>query len=166
MVYMFLDERYEEHCSPERWIFACVVSSQAYWDTVYRDVQKIGEMSKKRHLRAVLDFFNRPGCFAVVTHADIPKKLIPAREVDSTDEIPQMSRRNTAWSQCILSTMMDALHRVSEASKIDLEIEVYHDPKSLTEEHRRAFKQVIQDVLPTFPLDRNIRFGKIAAIEK
>jgi len=166
LVYMFLDETYKKYDSSERWIFACVVSSQTYWDTIYRDAQKIGEMRKKCPLCAIPDFFDKPGSFAVLTYVDIPKELIPRGERDRTENIPKMARTANVWSLCMLATVTDALHRVLKTSKIDLEIEVYYDPQSLTREHRRAFKGVIQEVLPTFPSDRNIRFGKIEAIEK
>lgn len=98
----------------------------------------------------IVDTLKKAEGFAVLTYADIPSGLMPPGEIGGTTDIPKMSRVDNLWSQCVLSTVTAALAclRGASPSVAAAEIDLLHDPKSLTGEHQRAIEQVLGEVLP------------------
>jgi len=164
MVYAFIDERFEDYLTHSRFIVGCSFFNQNRWDAQYQNAISIDKARLKHRIQAITQILQNSGGFAVLTYADVPIPLAQAREIDGTEDIPLMSRRDNLWSQLVLFTVGTAVACLHGVPVAKLEIDVFYDPKSLKAEHRLAFTKVLQDDLPQIARDATKDLGSTALV--
>lgn len=145
---MFLDERVEKGDRGLRLILACIVSEQSRWSQGYKLAQSIFGLRPKRRLKAIHEFLEQLSGFAVVTYANVPPDVMTGGEINGTSDISAMSRSDNLWSQVFLAAVTAALAYIRKSSVKEAEIDVFYDPKSLTSEHKRAMRRILEETLP------------------
>jgi hypothetical protein len=164
MFYVFIDERFEESTTHTRFIVACSFFRQSRWDAQYQKAGSFDETHPKHRIQAMAQLLQNSGGFAVLTYADVPALLAQAGELDGTDDIPSMMRRDNVWSQLVLSAVAAAVACLHGAPLPKLEIDLFYDPKSLTPEHRLAFEKTLRATLPQFVEDVIGVLGRTAPV--
>jgi hypothetical protein len=164
MFYAFIDERFEEYTRYSRFIVACSFFHQNRWNAQYQKAVSIDKTKLKRRIQAIAQVLWNAGGFAVLTYADVPSPFAQAGEIDGTEDIPSMSRRDNIWSQLVVFAVDTAVACLHGARVTKLEIDVFYDPKSLKAEHRLAFTKVLQDGLPQTAQAAAKELGKTAPI--
>jgi hypothetical protein len=165
MYYAFVDERFEESTTHSRFIVACSFFHQSRWDAQYQTAVSIDQMNPKHRIHAIAQVLQNSGGFAVLTYADVPASLAQAGEIDGTDGIPSMARRDNLWSQLVLSAVAAAVACLHGAPLTKLKIDVLYDPKSLTPEHRLAFERTLRATLPQIVGDMIEVLGSTAPVD-
>jgi hypothetical protein len=145
---MFLDERVEKGDRGLRLILACIVSEQTRWKQGYKFAQAIFGIRPKRRLKAIHEFLEQVSGFAVVTYANLPPDIVTGGEINGTSDISAMSRSDNLWSQVFLAAVTSALACIRKSSVKEAEIDVFYDRKSLTSEHKRAMRHILEETLP------------------
>ena len=164
MFYAFIDERFEESTTHSRFIVACSFFHQNRWDAQYQKAVSINQTNPKQRIQAIAQVLQNSGGFAVLTYVDVPAPLAQAGEIDGTDDIPSMARRDNLWSQLVLSAVAAAVACLHRAPLTKLEIDVLYDPKSLTPEHRLAFEKTLRATLPQIVEDMIEVLGSTAPV--
>jgi hypothetical protein len=148
MFYAFIDERFEDCTTHSRFIVACSFFNKNRWEAQYQNAVSIDKASPKQRIQTIAQVLQNSGGFAVLTYADVPAALAQAGEIDGTEDILSMKRRDNLWSQIVLLAVDTAVACLHGAPLPKLEIAVFYDPKSLKLEHRLAFKKMLHDDLP------------------
>jgi hypothetical protein len=164
MFYAFIDERIEDCTTHSRFIVACSFFHQTRWDAHYQDVLSINGVRPKRRIQAIAQLLQISGGFAVLAYADVPAHLTQAGEIDGTEDIPSMKRRDNLWFQLVLSAVAAAVACLHGSPLTKLEIDVLYDPKSLKLEHRLAFEKMLHDTLPQIVEDATEVLGSTAPV--
>jgi hypothetical protein len=162
--YAFIDERFEESTTHSRFIVACSFFHQSRWDAQYQKAVSIDQTNPKHRIQAIAQVLQHSDGLAVLTYADVPAPLAQAGEIDGTDDIPSMARRDNLWSQLVLSAVAAAVACLHGAPLTKLEIDVLYDPKSLTPEHRLAFEKMLRATLPQIVEDMIEFLGRTAPV--
>lgn len=174
---MFVDERVEQRETFYRIIVSCLVVAKERWRGVYHQTaRQVGAVRKARRLSAIAELLERTPGFALLAHADLPLDLVPAGEVDGTDDIPQMKRRDNVWSQAVLATATAVLACLRSGGITAAEIDLYYDPKSLKVAHRDAFETTLRQTLPNIAREdpktgaimasQTFVFGQVRQVQK
>ncbi len=153
---MFLDERYDRTATSDRFIIGCIVVGKGSWSRNSGEVMAVQQMRKTRRLQALNTLLNRAQGFAMLRYADIPVAQIGVGQKDYAEDVPIMSRRDNAWSILFAMTVVAALRRLRDYRIMSADVSLFHDPKSLTLEHRNAFHHLLRHTLPEIP---NAEYG-------
>jgi hypothetical protein len=136
----FLDERIEPEDEGSRFVVSSIVSERSLWDERADSATPIGAMRLSRRLDAIDNFLYGVPAAAIVGYANVPSGLALSGEVDGTRDVPRMSRLDNIWSIVFLSVITHGLGRICGATGGKVDMEIFHDPKSLTGSHREAVR--------------------------
>lgn len=147
-VIAFLDERIKPLNLHTRIVFGCCLFGRDRWYAYCERESMVGMVHPRRRLEAIDNLLNDIGGYAVLAHAEMPSGLFPRHEIDSTDDIPRMSRTDNVWGQMALSTAFKAVSLL-QRSGIGLgAIDLYYDRKDLTAAHRQELENLLRQALP------------------
>ena len=104
-------------------------------------------MRRSRRLDAIKLLLDQTGGFCLLAYADFPAVLISRGEIDGTDDIPRMTRRDNAWMQSVVSLAAAALACMRTSGVNVGVIDLFYDPKSLTALHRSSFEELFRKTL-------------------
>jgi hypothetical protein len=144
LINLYLDESRVESIPDSKLVVCAVAVVDRLWgkiSSLQRDFRSGGMGSRLQRIAQLLEDANG---IAVLTSANIDKRLLPPGEVDSTNDIPRMSRTDNAWSICFLFCIATCAAILRKAGLSSFDLNVYHDPKSLTKEHWLAIQQSIR----------------------
>lgn len=172
MIYIFLDERVENLPQAKRFIIASFSVLPDNWKGLHRQmVQQIVSVGPNRRLEKIQELLDQTKGLAILTYSDIPDRLLPKGEIDGTDDIPRMSRTDHIWGNAVALHLAYAFACLCRAAAHFLEqVEIYHDPKTLTVPHRTALHKLVSDRLTRFPEESGFKnlfqVSKIDGISK
>lgn len=144
----FLDERYEEFCKKLRIIFGCCLFGADRWMALNDKVATISRVRRRKRLNAIYDILNNIGGIAVLGFADVSSKLLPKGEIDATNDIPRMSRRDNMWGMVMLCAIYKAIALLQHNGISMKCVDLYYDQKSLSVEHRTQLANLVRSELP------------------
>jgi hypothetical protein len=169
MTYLFVDEKIEELSNHRRFIVCCAAFYQSRWGSAWAEIRKIGQLRKKRRLEKIIRLLEETAGLALLGYADIPLSMIPSGEIDGTDDVPQMTRSDNIWSQCVLFAVAGMLARLCRYRWHFSKAQLFYDPKSLKREHRDAFNGFLRKEVPLIArmhTGREIQFQRIEEVPK
>jgi len=102
MIDFYLDERYEQHPEDTTFFIASFVLFPTNIDDLRHTFKEVTQVRKKRRIDKLISFIEKWQSIAVITYANIPQGLAEAGQIDYTGDIPEMRRRDTIWSICVL----------------------------------------------------------------
>ncbi len=142
--YLFLDESYRQEASGDSTI---IMASWIVEQNRYR--RELSDFYKPPILETIRGMFDVLDAHAVVAWSTINATVFRAGEIDATNDVKAMKRRDNVWSQCsvfaVAMTIKLLLLRGIEVGTVD----IFHDPKSLTADHIAAFEATLrQSVAP------------------
>jgi hypothetical protein len=141
---LFLDESRVESRRCCNFITCAVAVISERWVSMRakeRDFRSHGTGNRLQRITRLLETANG---IAVLTEAKVDTALLPACEIDSTSDIPQMSRTDNVWSICFLFCIAHAVTILHRAGLRSYELNIYHDPKELKKAHWQAIRQAIE----------------------
>jgi hypothetical protein len=145
--YIFVDERITPTDSFERYIVGSLIVAKQKWEKFHAETKRVAAMSRRKRLNSIKELLDQTGGFCLLTYADLPNELIASGEIDGTDDIPKMTRRDNAWMQSVSTLAAAALSLMRTSGvKVGL-IDFFYDPKSLKAPHRTAFESLIRKTL-------------------
>lgn len=144
---IFIDERISPADNFERYIVGGLVVERKRWAKLHTGTKRVPGMRRRRRLDAIKLLLDKTGGFGLLAYADLPTSLIPSGEIDGTDDIPQMTRRDNAWMQAVVTHAAAALACIRTSGVNAGVIDLFYDPKSLTALHRVAFEDLFRKTL-------------------
>jgi hypothetical protein len=106
-----------------------------------RDFKNHGRGSRLERIQKIMETANG---IAVLTFADVRRNLLPRKEVDSTIDIPEMSRTDNVWSICFLFCITQAIILLARAGLRSYVVNIFYDPKGLKPQHWHAIQAAIR----------------------
>jgi hypothetical protein len=140
---LFLDESRVGTSQSINFITCAVAVESKRWDQITAQERDFRHYGKGSRLERILHILKKSNGFAVLTHAIIEKALLPNKRLDSTKDIAKMSRTDNVWSQCFLFCITSSLANLYKAGLRSHELRVFHDPKSLQNDHRSSIQDSI-----------------------
>ena len=129
-------------------IAGCCAFHRDRWMASGADPASIGAVRGRRRLAAIEALLRTHHGFAMLVYADIPLGLLRPGEIDGTDDIPRMSRRDNLWSQVVLSAVAATIAFLDDPRASIGPVDLYFDRKDLTAAHRAGFERVLRDTIP------------------
>ena len=108
-LFIFIDERIIPANEFERHIVGSLVVERQRWGRLHTGTKRVSGMRRSRRLDAIKLLLDQTGGFCLLAYADFPAVLISRGEIDGTDDIPRMTRRDNAWMQSVVSLAAAAL---------------------------------------------------------
>lgn len=146
--WMFIDERNENLEGSIRMVIGCVVVNQSRWLAVADSARHVWQVGKQKRLAQIGKILGDCSGFAIVGYSNIPLTLIESGSRVATQDIRRMSRRDYAWSVGVVFTVTIALAYLKKTGTIPMQVSLFHDPTSLTLDHRGAFQDYLRERLP------------------
>ena len=144
---MFVDERITATDNFERFIVGCLVVERQRWANLHSCTKQVSGMRRRKRLNAIKLLLDQTGGFGVLAYADLPAALVSRGEIDGTDDIPRMARRDNVWMQAVVALAAAALACMRTSGANVGVIDLFYDPKSLTAPHRAAFEKLFRKTL-------------------
>ncbi|OGR56338.1 MAG: hypothetical protein A3I11_01255 [Elusimicrobia bacterium RIFCSPLOWO2_02_FULL_39_32] len=170
-IYIFLDERIEKTTRGERLLILSFSVLKNNWSSLCNQTSHIVSVGLDKRLEEIQVLLEKVKGLAIITYGDIPREILPKREIDGTNDIPRMSRRDHIWANAIIFNLAYTFGLLSNKASSFLEqIEIYHDPKNLTIPLRTALQNFIHDKLANFPKQKGFQnkfyVSKISEVSK
>ena len=138
MYYLFIDESQREN----RLSLCGLIVRQ---DRYTACIDTISLQSQKKRLRTIHDFLGHLGGWALILRGDVGGKLSEVSH-DGYADVQHISRRDNVWSRAVIRAIQAAVVRLERVKgEVITVVDVYHDPKSLTDDHRKAMYQYITE---------------------
>jgi hypothetical protein len=144
VINLFLDESRVESPRCVKFITCAVAVVSERWALITAQERNFRQSGKSSRLQRIIRLLEISNGIAVLAYANIDTLLLPAGELDSTDDIPQMSRTDNVWSHCFLFCIANTLTILHRAGLRSYELNIFHDPKQLRGVHWSAIRQAIQ----------------------
>lgn len=137
MYYAFLDESLKSN----KLFTSSVVVPQGR----YNDAVKLAKFqSVKNRLEEIDKFLERVSGLAVICQLDLDKKWLTQKNEDSCTDIRRMSRRDNVWSWAITYALEFGMIELEKKGHIISTVDVFHDPKTLTDDHKKALHSLMK----------------------
>lgn len=138
MYYLFIDESQKQN-----WLSFCGLIVRQ--DRYTARIDTISLQSQKKRLRTIDDFLGHVGGLALILRVDFGGRLSEVSHDGYTD-VPHISRRDNVWSRAVIRAIQAAVVRLERVKgEVITVVDVYHDPKSLTDDHRKIVYQYITE---------------------
>jgi len=144
VLYAFMDEKTEDIPQGRRFITSCIGFVGRKWMQGISEMRRIARLPKRERLDRISGFLALHKGFGALVHADLSNPLIARGRNDVTADIRRMSRKDNVWSICLLYSLVPVVSRLHRRRTVFSEIEVYHDRKSLTVDHRAAIERTFR----------------------
>jgi len=134
MHYLFFDEAYH-HEKPAQIVFAGWAVEQ---DRLNRNLTRLRQLFRTPVLNSIDGMLGDLNAWAIVARASLDLALFRSGEIDGTDDIARMARKDNVWSTCsifLVNTVFSGFYKRGESLAT---VDVFHDPKSLTAAHDEA----------------------------
>lgn len=136
MHYLFIDESYY---SGKVFRVAGIIVPQERYTTSFNSVTL---QSSKDRLRQIDDFLDDANGFGIICHVDLNAKYLTESTKVSYTDIKHLSRNDDLWSKVVVRTIQAAIIRLERVrGNVISMVDVYHDSKSLTPDHREVLYQ-------------------------
>ncbi len=146
---VFLDERVAGgDTSRHRLIVGCFVVGASRWKALHDAARRVGQVRGTRRLDEIGKLLAHLEGFGLLTYGDLPAELVPAGEIDGTNDIPTMARSDNVWSHAVLAAGAAVLASLPGFRVDAAALDFHYDPKSLTAPHRYAIERALRETLP------------------
>lgn len=139
--YIFIDEQPKQTNHLRRTIVSAIVTQQDGWRNHFEEAALVGQSRDSKKLLLISELLVKANGVGVVMYADT-EFYDGVRHY--TDDIPEMAANDNVWSIVVVCAIARALRWLGDNVTKSALVDVYHDPKDLTEEHRKAFEDYIQ----------------------
>jgi len=147
MLYVFCDEDISRKNSEFLYLYSAVVFYQKRFNN--SGFSKIKRLTKggPSLLKPINETLKATEGFALLSHAQVPESLLPQGAVWKTNDISGMSPKDFVWSVSMILTIAYLIQMLLERKWKFKTVDVFYDPKSLSQEHKIAVEKVLQDRL-------------------
>jgi len=139
--YIFIDEQPKQTNHLRRTIVSAIVIEKNSWRNHFKEAALVGQMRASKQLHLISNLLVQGNGIGVVMYADTE---FYDGVKHYTDEIPEMAANDNVWSIVVVCAIARALRRLGDNVTKSALIDVCHDPKDLTGEHRTAFEDYIR----------------------
>ena len=174
MIYIFCDEDKKEDGSDWLYLYSAVAFSQKQYNNI--GIQNIDDIRQggSSLLNPIKEIIKSTNGFSLLSHARIPKKLLPGDLYFQTGDVSKMSTNNLAWSLSMIFTVAHLIRMLLDQNWMFKTVDLFYDPKSLSNDHEAAMvkchqenlKQHIKNFLKRNNIGKNINIRRVNAVKK
>lgn len=139
--YIFIDEQPKQTNQRRRTIVSAIVTEQHGWRSHFKKAALVGQTRNAKKLPLISQLLIEANGVGVVMYADTE---FYDGVKHYTDEIPEMAANDNVWSIVVACAIARGLRWLGDNVSKSALIDVYHDPKDLTDEHRAALEDYIR----------------------
>lgn len=147
MIYVFCDEDKKHSGSGDLFRYAAVAFNQGCYNRLgegrIRELLTGGTSFNQR----MIEILKNNNGIALLTEAQIPKDFLSAGEVICTPDIPKMALLDYLWSISMVFTIGCLFPILTKKRWSYKTVDVYYDPKSMTDIHRNKILEYLQQRL-------------------
>ena len=142
MYYLFVDESWH----PEQFrVSGIIVPQGRYTDAI----KTVTLQSVRNRLTAIGVFLGRTNGLGLIVEVDLNESKLTEKANDSYSDVKRVSRRDNLWSWVIVRTIEAAVIRLERVKgEIISTVDIYHDRKELTGDHRNVLYEHIKNETP------------------
>lgn len=170
MHYVFVDESIRA----KRFRLAAIIVSQAKYTNRFSGVSL---QSKKDQLKIIDEFIENVNGIGLICEANLEDQELFKDGQDSYSDVKRVTRFDNIWSAALVRAVQVAVIRLERIRGDAVSaVDVYHDPKSLTSDHREAVYGYVTGPAQSIFKDLSERYGtaklneakirKIRSVEK
>ena len=160
LFYIFCDETYSPvHSGVKRIVTGYFAIPQDSWNRMTQDCRALAvphNVSRMERIEKILD--STLGV-AAVTYADIDVALLPTKERNGTDDVPNMSRSDNFWGAAVAYGLAATLGYMGHHNLQVNNVDIYYDSRSLKREHQSALEKVVTQTLSEIVRKGRRQFG-------
>lgn len=149
--YIFIDEQPKQTNHLRRTIVSAIVTEQDGWRNHFKEAALVGQIRVSKQLRLISKVLVRAKGVGAVMYADTE---FYDGVKHYTDDIPEMAANDNVWSIVVVCAIARALRWLGDNVTKSALIDVYHDPKDLTGEHKTAFEDYLQRGITVLAKDK------------
>jgi hypothetical protein len=147
MIYIFCDEAISSDSSYWVYLYSAVAFSQRkYKNSGFSRIKRLTKGGPSL-LKPINETLKATEGLALLSHAQVPESLLPQGAVWKTNDISGMSPKDFVWSVSMILTVAYLIRMLLERKWKFKTVDVFYDPKSLSQEHKIAVEKVLQDRL-------------------
>lgn len=137
MHYVFFDESWQDK---ELWIPVIVVPQASY--NAHIKTVKFG--SKRNWVAEIDELLREVNGYGSLCRIQLEDHWLIEKTTDSCTDIPRMARRDNFWSWSAAYGIDMVLIQAEKKRQRFSAVDIYHDPKTLTISHRKAFHELLR----------------------
>ena len=148
MLYVFADETYPTGHQGRAVEVAAVAATQREFSAKEDRVREVLTGSRRRgRQEGAIELLENLGAIAVVGWSSVDPDLLGHKVRDVFPDIEDVSRRDGVWTFLFAHAVALVLRRVVEAGEVFATVDLYHDPKSLTDRHYEATRSLMRNAI-------------------
>lgn len=120
---------------------SAIVTEQDGWINHFKEAAVVGQIRASKQLRLISKLLIQGNGIGVVMYADTE---FYDGVTHYTDDIPEMAANDNVWSIVVVCAIARALRWLGDNVTKSALIDVCHDPRDLTGQHRTAFEDYIR----------------------
>jgi len=148
LFYIFCDEKPLDLNGRRRLITGYIVVPQDSWNRLGPERRELKEPKNLPRLKRVQTLLENTDGVALIAYADLKRELLQKGERDGTDDIPDMSRSDNAWSATMAYGLAALFGWLKKNGLCVQTADLYHDMRILKTEHCDALRRVVTQTLP------------------
>lgn len=137
MHYIFFDESWQKK---ELWI-PTIIAPQASYNERIRTVKF---RKRKDRVVEINTFLKEVDGYGILCRVQLEDEWLTEKTTDSCADISRMSRINNVWSWSVAHGIIRALIQAEKKRQSFSAVDIHHDPKTLTSEHRKVFHELLR----------------------
>ena len=144
MHYVFVDESYPHNPGRTTVVIASWLVEQSRFSSY---LSKSPDLHRTPVLETIDSMLESVDGWAIVGRADLDPQVSRAGEIDGTDDVSSMSRRDNVWSQCFIFAIGKLIaHAASQGRQFEA-VDIHYDPRSLKSEHQSAIEDTLRQLV-------------------